>query len=93
LFDKKLQGGYTSWEEQEKGRNPSAYAFQTQTKCTTGLRLDTNRLNTSHSQRLEQWKASRHRSLWLVVSNWVMSKWTFYVKIIQIERWFYNYFI
>jgi len=25
---------------------------------------------------LEQWKASRHRSLWLVVSYWAMSKWT-----------------
>jgi len=23
---------------------------------------------------LEQWKASRHRSLWLVVSNWAVSK-------------------
>jgi len=23
---------------------------------------------------LEQWKASRHRSLWLVVSNWTVSK-------------------
>jgi len=23
---------------------------------------------------LEQWKASRHRSLWLVVSNWFVSK-------------------
>jgi len=23
---------------------------------------------------LEQWKTSRHRSLWLVVSNWAVSK-------------------
>jgi len=31
---------------------------------------------------LEKWKASRHRSLWLVVSNWVISKWDAPIKLL-----------
>jgi len=88
LFDKKLQGGYISWEEQEKP--PCLHVSDEMYEWPP---FGHESIEHEPFTALEQWKACRHRSLWLVVSNWAMSKWTFYVKIIQIERWFYNYFI
>jgi len=41
---------------------------------SSDARLSTLQLNTSHSQ-LEQWKASRHRLLWVAVVNRNVGKW------------------
>jgi len=86
LFDKKLQGRYILWEEQEK---PPCLRVSNANEMYGWPPFEHESIGHKPLTALEQWKASRHRSLWLVVSNWAVSKWTFYVKIIQIGGWFY----